>query len=241
MFIIIIKNISYFCLGFSIILFYNIFINNEFQNYKEFTLNLFINTSYNCIYYYSKLNIFFSKVKNEFIEANPNLRYYINKLNFKNNEKEIITFVKTGKLFSDPCVEPICDCKDYDFIIKTFPNKNILRKIFYTKYEIDNIFLESDIKFLLIELKIGENIYKIDLKTENFNYYLVDNKFTKDFFIFYIRIHLNKNYELNDNDKYSLKILDHNVNNIEIEFTNKNECIVLEKSAYKVTIIHDNK
>ena len=175
------------------------------------------------------------------IEANPNLRYYINKFNFKNNEKEIITFVKTGKLFSTPWVEPICDYKDYDFIIKTFPNKNILRKIFYTKYEIDNIFLESDIKFLLIELKIGENIYKIDLKTENFNYYLVDNKFTKDFFIFYIRIHLNKNYELNDNDKYSLKILDHNVNNIEIEFTNKNECIVLEKSAYKVTIIHDNK
>jgi hypothetical protein len=222
------NHVFYFCLGFSFLLFFDNFIT------KEFTLNLIINTSYNCIYYYSKLHIFFSKVKNEFIEANPNLRYYINKINFKNNEKEIITFVKTGKLFSTPWVEPIGDCEDYDFIIKTFPNKNILRKIFYTKYEINNIFLESDIKFLLIELKIGENIYKIDLKTENFNYYLVDNKFTKDFFIFYIRIHLNKNYELNDNDKYSLKILDHNVNNIEIDFTNKNECIVLEKTGYKI-------
>jgi hypothetical protein len=228
MMFVMLNHVFYFCLGFSFLLFFDNFIT------KEFTLNLIINTSYNCIYYYSKLHIFFSKVKNEFIEANPNLRYYINKINFKNNEKEIITFVKTGKLFSTPWVEPIGDCEDYDFIIKTFPNKNILRKIFYTKYEINNIFLESDIKFLLIELKIGENIYKIDLKTENFNYYLVDNKFTKDFFIFYIRIHLNKNYELNDNDKYSLKILDHNVNNIEIDFTNKNECIVLEKTGYKI-------
>ena len=228
MMFVMLNHVFYFCLGFSFLLFFDNFIT------KEFTLNLIINTSYNCIYYYSKLHIFFSKVKTEFIEANPNLRYYINKINFKNNEKEIITFVKTGKLFSTPWVEPIGDCEDYDFIIKTFPNKNILRKIFYTKYEINNIFLESDIKFLLIELKIGENIYKIDLKTENFNYYLVDNKFTKDFFIFYIRIHLNKNYELNDNDKYSLKILDHNVNNIEIDFTNKNECIVLEKTGYKI-------
>lgn len=227
---IILNNIFYFWLGLSIVIFYDII--NEFQNYKEFTSNLFINTSYNCIYYYSKLHIFFNKVKNE-IEANLNLKYYINEFNSKNYEKEIIIFVKI-----DPISVSDYEVEDYDFMISTFPNKNILRKIFYTNCEIDNIFLESDIKFLLIELKIGENIYKIDLKTETFNYYLVDNKFTKEFFIFYIRNHLNKKYdESNYNDKFSLKILDHNVNNIEIDFTNKNKCIVLTKTGYKIIYI----
>jgi hypothetical protein len=76
----------------------------------------------------------------------------------------------------------------------------------------------SDIKFMLIEFKIGETVYKIDLKTDKFNYYLLGNKFTKDFFIFYIETHLNKKHDTSNNN-CSLKIIDHNVNQLEIEFT----------------------
>ena len=96
---------------------------------------------------------------------------------------------------------------------------------------------------MLIEFKAGDNIYKIDLETDIFNYYLIGNRFTKDFFVYYVKKYINKNNTINENDKCSVKIIDHDVNNIEIEFTDKNESILLEKNGYKLNITNhpDNK
>lgn len=243
-----IRNNTYFFVGLSLGLLLNDFFERkypkEFKIYREFITNLFVNASYNCIYYFSKFQIFTFQVKNNlnlFIEANPSLsklRDEIEKMVSKNkNMGNIMSFVKDGKVY-DSKIE------NYDFIINSLLNKDVvLRRLFYNNDEVNNIFEDSDIKFLLVEFKIGENEYKIDLKTDFFNYYLVDNKFTKDFFIFYIKIHLNKKDEFNNNDKSCLKIIDHNVNKIEFDFTDKNETIILEKTGYKLTITNhsDNR
>lgn len=205
---------------------------NQYNIYREFTMDLFVNTSYNCIYYFSKFQIFTFQIKNKlnsFVEASPTLSLYIEKIISFFNNKNIgnnIQYVKHGKAYNSRI-------ENFDFIINSSVNKDvILNRLFYVNDEIDNIFQETDIKFMLVEFKIGENIYKIDLNSETFNYYLVDNKFTKQFFIFYIKNHLDKTHDINNNDKCSLKIIDHHVNKIEFDFTDKNESIILKKSGY---------
>jgi hypothetical protein len=200
------------------------FLERRFPEYfKDFLLV----TSYNCIYYFSKLQIILIKVKNQFnklIDSNESLlklKNDINKLNFYFHDKEL----KENN---------VDYCDGYNFYIYNYVNNNYVNRAIYYN---DNMIPKnevSDIKFMLIEFNIGEKSYKIDLKTDVFNYYLIGNKFIKDFFIYYIKKHININETIDDNQKFSLKIIDQNVNNVEIEFTDKNECVLLEKNEYKI-------
>lgn len=219
-------------------------LERRFPNqFKE----LLIYISYNSIYYFSKLQILLMKFKNKFnifIESNPtlfkvkqNLSMFISK---PETQKVIRYFVKNGELSNlshTSVAEP-------DFILLSWLNndtKCLNHKITYNKDDL-SISDNSNIKFFLIEIKIGDtNCIKIDLKTDKFNYYLVGNKFTKDFFIFYLKHYLQFNYEIKDNDKISLKIIDHDVNTINLDFTDKNESIILDKNSYNLSITNHNK
>jgi len=112
--------------------------------------------------------------------------------------------------------------------------KCIHKKIIYDVDEPMTMAECSDIKFMLLELCIGEKKYKVDLKTDHYNFYLVGNKFTKQFFLYYLKQCIKIDAPINDTDIFSLKIIDHNVNSLAIIFTDKNESIVLEKNGYKV-------
>ena len=46
--------------------------------------------------------------------------------------------------------------------------------------------------------------------------------------------------EIKDDDKFNLKIIDHDVNTVELDFTDKNESILLEKSGYKLLNLNDS-
>jgi hypothetical protein len=202
---------------------------NEFKILKNLLINTSVNISYNIIYCYSKLQIFFIKAKNKlnlFIESNPillKIRNDFNNSNLNSNEPE----------------KNIEYCDGYDFYIYNHIDNHIINKQIFYKDSNQPMNQLSDIKFMLIEFKIGENVYKIDLKTDKFNYYLLGNKFTKGFFIFYIETHLNKKHDTSNNN-CSLKIIDHNVNQLEIEFTYKNESILLEQNGYKLIITNDS-
>ena len=228
-----INNFYNFFIGLSLCILLNDFFErkypNEFKNFRKLTNEKFINFSYNCIYYYSKCQIFFMNTKNKlilFIEANPillRIRNNINNLNIYPNKYD----------------NNIEYYDDYGFDIYNYIDNKFVNKLLFYKNSNHPINEISDIKFMLIEFKNGENIYKIDLKTDKFNYYLVGNKFTKNFFIFYIKTHLNKNHEFDN--KCTLKIIDHDVNKIEIEFTDKNESILLEKNGYELKVTNHNE
>jgi hypothetical protein len=204
--------------------------------------NLMFTVSYNSIYYFSKLQIFFVKVKisiNTFIEKNPTLlkvKQKFNSLLSKPASQQLTRyFVKNRKLCR------LCDLNgsEPDFMILSWlsdDKKCENKKIIYNKDDDLSMTDISDIKFLLIEFKVGDNkSFKIDLKTEYHNYYIIGNKFTKDFFIFYInRYLLQVNHNIKETDKCSLKLIDHDVNKIELDFTDKNESILLEKSGYNI-------
>jgi hypothetical protein len=202
------------------ILFFD-FLERRFPNYfKDYSLL----ASYSCIYYYSKLQILFVKITKQFnslIDSNKillNLKNSISKINF--HEQELVE-------------NNIDYCEEYKFNIYNYPDNNFVnRAIFFN----DSLIPKNEVtelKFILVEFKIGNCSYKIDLKTDTFNYYLIGNKFTREFFIYYIKKHNNITEVINDH-KCSVKIIDQNVDLVIIDFTEKNESILLEKNGYKI-------
>ena len=219
------------------------------RNYPDKYQELIVSISYNLIYLYSKAQILYMnliRVVNKKIEENPNLLKLRNDLDLLLKPKSgIITmldYIKNGNSV-DITSDTECDFMVYSWLDNT---KNCVnKKLVYDLKEPLSFSEASDIKFLLIELKVGENnSHKIDLKTDEFNFYLVGNSFTKQFFIYYLKQIVKSTEEIKDDDKINLKFIDHDVNTIDLDFTDKNENIILEKTGYKLSnlnISDDNK
>ena len=209
------------------------------ENFRDVLTEVTLNT----LYFYSKLQIYFARANknfNVFIEANPFLLKIKTELYSIIKPKVVILtqFIKNGEYLN---IENSCNC-DFTLFSWLGDDKNCTNKkiIYYLNGQIldeQQAPTEfSDIKFMLIELIIGENKYKVDLKTDDYNFYLVGNKFTKQFFLYYLKQILHINNLINEDDKFILKIIDHDVNTIDVEFSDKNDSILLEKNGYKVLI-----
>lgn len=206
--------------------------SNKYNIIHQYIMNFFANILYNSIYYYSKCQIYFFKYIQTNILYLKIVETFKKKIIDTKQHGFEILFIKDNNLsYNMPNDLP-------DFIIASDLSKNpVVKKIITnTDNYNDVIFEETDIKFILIEFIIGENIFKIDLKTNTYNYYMIGNKFTKKFFMYYIKTYLNIKNNFNDNNTYKLKIIDDSVNTIEIDFTDKDEGILLEKNEYKLTI-----
>lgn len=193
--------------------------------FKDYITDKLFGLSYNCIYYYSQLQIALRQLNETFMIENTPPEY---------EGKQICEFVKDGKGHFD-IVE------NYDFFMRCLVRDGILhKKIIYRSDDwtddLLNTFEESDIRFLLVEFKIGDNEWqKIDLKKGDINYYIVGNKLNKMFFMYYITTHYARDFV---DEKCTLKIIDHDVNEFTIDFTDKNENIRLEKNSYKLEIVN---
>jgi hypothetical protein len=207
---------------------------NEYTIVKNYLTDILLNLSYHSIYFYSKCQIWFVK----YIATNP---YYLKLMamleitkSIPNNFIEIWHVKDNYVYYRVPCESP-----DLVIAIDTSktpaPTKIITDE---TIIESDIVFEESSVKFMLVQFMVGDKSYKIDLKTDKYNYYIVDNILSKDFFIFYINEYVLTKYEQHETskfEKYSLTILDEDINTIEIDFTNTNKRIHVEKDAYKIT------
>jgi len=155
-------------------------------------------------------------------------------LNQKNDKAVMIECIKNGVL-SDSLSMTECDFALYSRLDDS--KKCLNKKIVYDLDESIDIYEVSTIKFLLVELKNETNTYKIDLKTDEYNFYIVGNKLTKHFFQYYLTEILKKSDE--SVDDYSVHLIDHNVNSVQLDFSNENAHILLEKSEYKLSIINN--
>ena len=225
-----------------------LFIDMIERRFPEEFKNFMVSLSYNIIYIYSKAQILFMKYNkklNEFIESNPSLlkikndfilltqstKYRVNKLEF----------IKNGNL-----IENKSNDNDYDFAIYSDLKINTIyesKKIFKNNEQLTEDYEISNIQFMLIELLVGEKkTFKITLKNEKYNFYVVGNMLSIDFFIYYLKnIHEDK-FDLTEEsikeDKITIKILDHDVNKLEFDLTDKNEHIIIEKIGYKLNIVN---
>ena len=231
-------------------------------NLYYYLINTFSSTTtffaYNCIFYFSKGQI----LVNKFIrKANqiPILSSFITLFlsNPKTNHNSLIDYkYEYIKLQNNNIIiteqNDLETNDDYDFLIikkmqeneETTHNENNIQYVNYKLFHYNddstsfmdiNYFEPSKIKFILLECCFNEKVYKIDLRTNKFNFYLVNNKLNKPFFIYYIKQHLGINDDINENDNCGVKLIDHHVNILNIDFTNNEEYILLEKDGY---IIH---
>ncbi len=222
------------------------------RNYPNKYQEMIVSISYNLIYLYSKAQILYAnlvKVLNKKIEENPNLLKLKNDLDLLMKPKSgivtMLEYVRNGNPVnitsdkSDNKSEDECDFTIYSWLDDTKSCVN--KKLIYDSKEHLSFSEVSDIKFLLVELKIGENnAHKIEFKTDEFNFYMVGNRFNKQFFIYYLKQIIKISEEIKDDDKFNLKLIDHDVNTVELDFTDKNESILLEKTGYKLLNLNDS-
>ena len=210
------------------------------KKYETFIISF----SYNVIYLYSKVQIFYMniiKTVNKKIEETPKLLKLKNDLDLLLNQKNgaviMIECIKNGVL-SDNLSTTECDFALYSRLDDS--KKCLNKKIVYDLDESIDVYEVSDIKFLLVELKIGTDTYKVDLKTDEYNFYIVGNRFTKQFFQYYLTEILKVTESVQG---FSVHIIDHSVNKVELDFSDENNHILLEKTEYKLSIankINDN-
>lgn len=238
----------------------------ERKHNSNFT-NLFVTISYNIIYVYSKGQILLVKLNKNiilFIESNPTLLKISNDakslLTLKNEEtpKNTIEFIKKEKVIkkincndfksNDSNCEELINTyeNDYDFLIYSELNENncFNKKILQKGEEITSPIYElSNISFMLVELHIDNNIFKINLKNEKHNFYMKENKLSLYFFIYYLKnIELNTTFDFTSHNYISLHIIDQDVNKCVLDFTNDNNgYILIEKDTYKLNGLDDQK
>jgi hypothetical protein len=168
----------------------------------------------------SKVQIFCYKIK-----KNMGKPYNISQLLthvYKPNSPEHIT-VNENEYFYIYSESPISD-----------DNKCINKKVSKIYQEIEEYDL-STFEFISIDLNIDKKSYKIKLKTDLYNFYIVDNILDKNFFVWYLITHYNlKAVDIIHQQMY-LKIIDNNVNEIEIDISK--EMIQILKNNFIIVCI----
>ena len=222
------------------------FLLNDYfiRNYPEKHNQIVLSLAFKLVYMYSYCQIL-CKNGITYIENTSFLKKFIKEKREKKStiefikNNELVDFVTTDKLF---LYEQSYIISDYDFIlykdnqknpcnIKIIYKNNILNEEIY-KYEI------SKIKFMLVEFIINEKVYIIELSNDKYNFYLKDNIFNKQFFLYYLsnihpdRINVDDDDEM---DEIIVKIIDHNVDIKTIYLTkNNNQYIKLNEFDYQI-------
>ena len=222
-----------------------VLLNDYLQRtFPEKYSNCLIVTSLKAIHIFSKYQIITTKLCiqiKDVLKSNTYIKKIFDKINSKDIRNEICQVKKNSihlKYFSKDissihfeedgnCFYIFSDCTG---AVDKCVNKVLLysQPFSSTGYEVSNI------KFILLELKINDKTYKIDLKNDESNYYIVNNIFDMNFFIYYL-----KNYQvcpLTDEDvtrieKFDIKLIDQDANIRELEITNK-KFILIKKDEY---------
>lgn len=206
--------------------------------YKPQMINLMMDISYKLLYIYSLMEIFLYKMA-----AVTNIALYmkyVKEYTNQTNSLDKYSYVKDGCLIVQD--NPIKVPQHYDFVIYTdmkfdenltvTNNMKIIHEgeLMSPSYEVSNV------RFILIEININDSTYKIDLQRgEQFNFYVVGNRLDKKFFQYYLN-----RYILTDNTiaavNMKLKIIDHEVNMLELDFTKNHDAIIFAKDSYMLEV-----
>lgn len=223
-------------------------LEDYFRRNYEYQYNIIIiKASVHGIYAISKCQILFNKMQERFIEFindKPQLKNAVKLLThqnvrmneicqIKNDEIHIKYYSTNAKCFDDD-KESIYIFSDNE---RALENKCI-NKVICNPSTFNASYEHSNIQFMLVEIKLEDIAYKIDLKTDAYNYYIVGNILDKRFFAYYLR-----NYhivDLADKSKVEymknansifIKLIDHEVNVRELEITDK-KYITIQKDNY---------
>ena len=113
-------------------------------------------------------------------------------------------------------------------------NSKCINKKIYQKFPTSLKYEESLVQFMLIEILVNNNIYMVNLKNDLYNYYVVDNIFDKNFFMYYLKNHTTyQDIDFDKEEEIIINILDHNVTKVNINIMN-NESIRITINDYVI-------
>jgi len=203
--------------------------------------NILISLGYKGIYCYSIIQIKLEKI----IKAiNPHVKKIYDLFSDSNNNKTQIEIIcKNGnikkkidvtKSLKEIKLEEIKDKINDNFeLIVISSNNNELsnskNKICCSNISNEISYDISNIKFINLSITHNNNTYNIDLKNNNENYYVVNNKINSSFLKYYL-VNVLK-VDINNNFNYKLQLMDHEVNILHLD---ESHDIVIEKNNYRI-------
>jgi len=217
--------------------FYTLFINEYLQHkfpekYNEFL----INSTYNVIYIYSKGQIVAYKIKNQIDSVLNKYKYIIYKKQY--TKYNTIEYILDGNVLkkenlNNNNIENVPT--NYDFIVLSqnvcaTENTSINKRIIKRLDDWDNSFEMSDIQFIRVEVVHNDTKIKIDLKTDSYNYYMVNNRIDGMFIKYFLKKHTNGEMQFTNADDVTVHILDHNVNSL--QYNMDKDDIYITKTNY---------
>lgn len=229
-------------IGQNIFLIY-IFLDYLKRNYPNIFNYFFIHIYINYIYIYSNIELFIKKNKTVL----SCIQTY--KLIFdKKSDNTLIMNICQYNINSGIYIEPYYNEKDVYF--NTYNFKEIIYILIDNEKKNNVVSIYPDIKmsykiskfkFILFELKIENKWYKLDFKTENYNYYIENNIINFVFLLYFLNNHFilyktNNNLNLNKNEKINIKFLDHNMEQKEMDISH-NQYIIIRENDYKIVNI----
>ena len=235
------------------------FVNDYlYQKYPEKYNEVFINISFKMVYLYSKSQILFNRINkdmiiqiNHFLIRNPNINNLIEQVKTSYNqfinktsaETTNIEFILNGQVIFETSKERITDgTRDlpsaYDFVVCSDvvngcqDNKVVNKKIQKSVKEDCFNYETSNISFILTEIIIGDKTIKIDFKTKDYNYYVVNNIFNEKFIVYFLNKYYS--YEIKDFQPETIKLFTLNVidNNVDMYEFDKNINVQIQKDGY---------
>ena len=183
------------------------------KKYPGFYKQVVVGIAYNVIRLYSKAELFY--------------RNNIKSLTLVNKD-EFVSFISNNTIvvvLEKDEILNLEECPEYDFIMYEDSKNN--RSFMYDLYEEGVVCEKTDYTFVLFEVIIDEDTYKIELKSDTYNYYVVGNVFNKTIISYLLKTY----FDLDDVTEYKVRLLDHNVESIEFD---EQKSLELNKEAYKI-------
>jgi len=188
------------------------------SNYTEFAIKY----SYKILYIISKCQIYYNQILKN-IRNNDLFKKYSKTIPslYKSTESasydsavEQIKIKQAFKIIKNDQTKIITNVKDVGFYIYS-DNKCIYEKdedcahcvnrVIFQSYPIDFHYEISNVSFISIEVIIDTVFFKIQLKTDKYNYYIVDNVFDRNFFVYYL-VNNYDNFKLEETDMETMKV-----------------------------------
>lgn len=179
-------------------------INIIYYLYPEYYEKIIILILYNCVFYYSKIQIYFMKLN--FIKSYFLIKPY--DIEFIQNGQIVYkTYKSKLKLITEK------EIPSFDFIIYSdnqLYNDIPVNKIIYYSIPNDFNYIKTNFKFIVIQLLHQNITNNIVLSNNKYNYYIVNNLINDKFLLYF----LNNvdNYNITKLTDYNLQIMDHNIN-----------------------------
>ena len=219
-----------FAILFSTLAFTKIYLFFAFIYYKKYgvvpsyLLNLSYNVSYNSIYYYSKLQLSLTKTQNT-------VTSYVKSVPFLSN---LLTYIKYKKCTFTSINDKFIICNkfneehnlDYKIIIR-------FNKILDWEYDYYESLehKQADYKFIMTEIIIDDKKIVVHFTTEKYNYLIINNNINKYFIDYFLKTHYSELVKDLEIEKYTIKIIDHNVNIIEFDNT---KTLIIKETEYLI-------